>query len=596
MYYHYRVTNLINRLTYCGFLALVVLLLSACTSGRWIVEEEQAVDEDDYRETGRSHIFRQSEQVSPDRPVLDLDVYSLVEMEYAEKILMQRYIQDYKLNIPFLVLGLAGAGTSFYLANSDGVGGGDGSLRSKSLNALGGVLAAGTVLNMKPEGEPRPTEEFQYLRRTGSQTRVDTARAVSYNDSSAYLSMHYGDSLVVNREELEVDEGSLQYNLAAPLEALELRDINYERVEVSVDFEDSTYQYAYPLNEILQPYAEVASQVTELRSEPGDEEETLMAELVEGSELKIVEPVGGEWFKVTYGISESYIPIGDTRIVWRGASVEEESTVRTTPIVPFGNIDVESNIPVLRDLHENGQGIILANENYGENVFRNTYALRDGRLMETYLKNALGYAAENLRVFEDEDDPDWWDTAYTELKQQATDSSEIVVYLNGIGRIGGYENGDDENRSIEILLPDGNDPPGVDLTMMLDELAELPARKIWVIGEIDFRDKPENYSSGEADGVNELLSNAISDNENMAFLLSARTDQTSGIYFDDSEEDYKHHIFTYYLGRALQQRRTTLPTIMSYLQQNVTYTSRRLHDRAQDPVMIGNSDLELVDE
>lgn len=579
------------RATY--YLIICAMLFASCTSARWMVEDEEAVDTDEYIELSRNYFLQQNEEVTPDHPVLDLEVYTVAEQQFSERVLMQRYIQDYKPNVPFLVMGLSAAATSFYLANSEHAGVQNSAFKSNTLNVIGGVVAVGSILNMKPSGEPRATEEFRYLRQTGLFTENDTSRAGDYNASDALVSISYGDSILVNNSSEEIEDGRLEFNLVGGLNNMEIRDVEFEQVEVSVSFEDSTYEFEFPLDSIMEPYAEVRSQVTELRSEPENSQESVMAELVQGSELQIIDLVDDQWLKVLYGISESYVPISDMRVLWKASDVGQTNPIVTTPIVPFGNIDVESNIPQLSEDDENRNSLIIANENYSEDFFRNTYALRDARLIETYLDNSLGFESDNIFTYEDMDAPSQWEEALGELQNNTADSSQVVVYLNSIGRISGSA----DDPKAELVLAGQEENEGIDLLELLEAIASVPSDNILVIAELDFREYPDEFTSTEARQLIDQIEESLSEeNDRMGVLFSSRFDQPSGIYFDDASEDYKHHIFTYFFAKALQERNTSLSSIINNLQQNVSYTSRRLHDRAQDPVFIGNIDLELVNE
>jgi len=79
-------------------------------------------------------------------------------------------------------------------------------------------------------------------------------------------------------------------------------------------------------------------------------------------------------------------------------------------------------------------------------------------------------------------------------------------------------------------------------------------------------------------------------------IFGAQVNQHSELYVTDAGEDKKHHIFPYFFAKALQERRTEMGSIFQYLQRNIPYTSRRLHDRSQDPQIFGNTSQELIPE
>ncbi|MDX1618399.1 MAG: hypothetical protein R3224_06405, partial [Balneolaceae bacterium] len=86
----------------------VVLLasVSACTYPRWIVQDTQKLDPDDYREVDSRQFPSAVGNITPENPLLRLQVYSEATYNYAEKVQVARYVQDYKVRPVFLALGL----------------------------------------------------------------------------------------------------------------------------------------------------------------------------------------------------------------------------------------------------------------------------------------------------------------------------------------------------------------------------------------------------------------------------------------------------------------------------------------------------------
>jgi hypothetical protein len=90
------------------------------------------------------------------------------------------------------------------------------------------------------------------------------------------------------------------------------------------------------------------------------------------------------------------------------------------------------------------------------------------------------------------------------------------------------------------------------------------------------------------------VSPLLTQNTNNSVLLGTQLNNPSRLYMSEEGEDKKHHIFPYFFAKALQERKTTLSDIYQYLERNVSYTSRKLFDRPQDPLLLGNTQLNLA--
>src|SRR5690606_7567387 len=87
----------------------------------------------------------------------------------------------------------------------------------------------------------------------------------------------------------------------------------------------------------------------------------------------------------------------------------------------------------------------------------------------------------------------------------------------------------------------------------------------------------------------------VQNNSANSVIFAGSLDQTAGNYQSaDLRTDRVHGILTYYFTRALQSGITDIPGIYQYLQRNMTFTSRRLHNRAQDPFALYNEPTNLL--
>ncbi|MGM0545103.1 MAG: caspase family protein [Bacteroidota bacterium] len=577
---------------------LIVSFLGACTSARWTVKEKQSLDKSDSEILEEHYFLQATGEVTPENPVLNLDLYSETHYEYTQRVLMERNIQDYRLRPGAVALGLGGAAMAFYLANSGTFDGNATDAKTWTLNGAGALMLASGFLNMKADGDPRPTGEERLLRNSGTTTEVDTVKAETNADTTASVYMLYNDLVVYEDVDQEIDEGQLTVSLGNVLEELELSGPDPGKTTVEVLFSDSLYRYSFPISSVLQPYAEITNQITPLRNNPDEDEENILADLVQGSQLQIEDYEEYEdWYKVIYGISEAYIKKSESSIIWRSEDFGSEEQVVTVPRVPFGDIDVESNIPILRNDNENSQALLVINQSFADSLEERNYALRDGRLIRSYLENALGYTEENIYQLSNITDRDSLDAAISNISQSATDSTELFVYFSGYGAADTTGN----NPELQFLsaAPDSITKSPIFLKKVYEQLGDIPSSQTLVLSDIDFSNSVRNM--GWSDNqmrqlLEEEVSPLLTGNPNSAFLTGTRLNDPSSLYVSPGGEDKKHYIFPYYFAKALQERRTTISDIYQYLERNVSYTSRRLFDRPQNPLLLGNTKLNLTTE
>lgn len=579
-----------------NYLLLFIFCISgiACTSARWTVKEKSAVDPDDYTVLNSKEFLSAGSSISPENPNLKLHVLSNTRYEYAEKVLVQRTIQDYRLKPGFLAFGIIGAGLAAYAANSKSISNGQSSAASLSLNAAAVIIAGAGLINMKPKGEPRQTGEERFLRKTGTVIQQDTLDVNDPASDLATISIWYDDEKLVDRESRTLQNGELNINLGGLLDGLEIQGTETGAVKVDVQYADSTYHYQYSLDQVLQQYARVTSPVAELRNAPDQSPENILAELVEGSQLQIVEIANSDWYKVLYGISENYISRDNAELIWRSSDFSRESEVVAVPIVPFGNIDVENNIPILSGVNSNAVGLVVSNENYSKPYEKRSYAHRDGQLIQAYLESALGLQPSKIFRIKDLSSPDSLFLGLDNIKETTNDSTHVYVYLNGFGNVS--KEGDSYTLNYEFT---GENRRSVNLSKLFKEISSLTEGKLIVLADIEFNPLSNDpaIAEGEIDLKQPLrrISQIITDqNSEATIIFGSEINQDSELYVTDRGEDKKHHIFPYFLAKALQERRTNIASIYQYLQRNIPYTSRRLHDRSQDPRIFGNTSQEFI--
>ena len=565
------------------YIALIFLLsTSACTVTRWRVIDQDKVDNSDFELLSNTEFLLQTGQVTPERPVFSLELFSRNEYEYTRKIESERTIQKYRPRTGFVLLSLLGASAAIYAAydlqdnqpdSRDGI-----------LYATGGALGVLGFLNSKPVGEPTRTGEKRLLRKSGTEVRVDTVRTTSQSGEVVQVSVFYQGDIVVERSQRNFDNGQLEMNLASEIQPQNYGANPDEAFRVEVVRQGRVNNYEIPVTSIFQAFVEVQEEVSPLRNAPEVDRANVIIDLALGSQLELIE-VQGEWTKVQYGSYQSYIATEDINILWRPSDFAQRISVIEVPFVPFGNIDVESDIPVLSDLNVNKSALIVVNENYVDQSIQRAFARRDGQLIEAYLQNGLGFLANKISSSYDFESSAQPTRAYTNLLSTFNEGeSDVFVFLSGRG-------GFNSDGHPTLLTTDGISEAGraLDLNILFEALAALDAQSVVVIADIDF--SANNNPGYNLDRLASVLTDA---NENAAVMFSTEFGNPSGVFMSAYGDQKRHYIFPYYFANALKEGHTTINDIKDYLDRNVSYTSRRLFNLPQEVVVFGNLNIDLA--
>lgn len=570
------------RQAYIWSLLFMLCCTSACTVTKWNVIDQEKVDDSDFKLLSNTEFLSQSGQVSPNRPVFRVELFSRNEYEYVRKIESERTIQKYRPRPGFVLLSLLGASAAVYAAydlqdsqpdNRDGI-----------LYATGGALAVLGFLNSRPVGEPTKTGERRLLRRSGTEVRVDTVRASSQPGEEVRVSVYYEGDLVVEPTNRNFDNGQLEMNLASEIQPQNYGSNPSESFRVEVVRQGNVNNFMVPVTSVFQSFVEVEAEISPLRNAPEISRDNVLIDLALGSQLELIE-VQDQWTKVQYGSYQSYIATNDIKVLWRPSDFAQRISVIEVPFVPFGNIDVESNIPVINSVSPNRSALIVVNENYTNQSLQRPFARRDGQLMEAYLQDGLGYLSNKITSSYDFESSAQPTRAYTNfLTTLNSGESDVFVFLSGRGGFNGDGNP-------VLLTVDGPQQASraLELNALFQGLGNSGAKSIIVVADIDFTGAGRSdYSLGD-------LANLITDgNPNSAVLFGTEYANPSGVFMSAYGDQKRHYIFPYFFANAIKDGNTSIGDIKDYLDRNVSYTSRRLFNLPQEVLFFGNPNLDLA--
>lgn len=568
--------------------AFLLLLISgfviSCSTTRWEVVNEDAVDVNDYQITKTSYYLTSVNGIRPNQPLIHFDLKVVNTYEYAERVKTERFIQRYRPRLGYVLLGAAGAGLSYYAAYSDKLISQPSDPQRYALTGAGTLLTGLSLLNMKPSGEPSRTGESQLLRRTGTYIENDTTTAGPYNDSQPSIRISYKGNVLTEQDEWNFNNGRITINLAETIDAIQFEENPDEEVIVEAFYDSLSSTKEVAVSSIFERFVVVDAQITALRNEPETNRNNVLTDLAEGSQLKLLERQG-DWYKVLYGISETWVAANDVTTIWRPSQYASDLSVIAIPNVPFGSVDVEREIPVLGRSSLNASAFILANSQYEGDYSERIYGQRDARLMEEYFIQALGVRTSRVIKTMNVANERFLDRAYSRLVTSMNENTKtLYVYLNGYAEI--------RDSNIYLLGSELNEgePQYIDMKKFFRALANLQLNKLFIFADLDFVTETENTS------VLQELSTLVRNQEfESSVIFASRPDQRSRIFSSNNGEQNRHSIFTYYLANALKEEKVLIQDIFNHLDRNVPFTSRSIYDRPQNPVLFGETDLRLVD-
>lgn len=564
-------------------LFIASLFMISCSTTSWQVVDEKAMDVNEYQKIDSRYFMVSNSSLTPDQPVIHFDIRSINTYEYTERVLTERYIQRYRPRLGYMLLGAAGSGLSLYAAYSDQLLNRPTNPQKYALTGAGALLTTLSFINMKPVGEPTKTSESRLLRQTGTAQEVDTTFARPYNMVNPRVEIIYDNETLLEETEWNFNDGRISINLAEELDAGNFEEDPESKITVNAVYDSLSYSRSVEVSSVFERFVVIENQITALRNQPENNSSNVLTELGEGSQLKLVSKEG-EWFKVMYGISETWIDATDVRVIWRPSEFASDLSVIAIPNVPFGSVDVERDIPVLGRSDVSQAAFILSNNQFDGDLSERVYGERDAKLMEEYFIQGLGVRSGNLFKATNISSDKTLERAYSRMASTIRGDQHIIyLYINGYARLV-----DNEVHLIGTEMSEDSEQL-INLPLFFRALNNLDFNNLIVFADLDFID--ESGSASDLEDLAEIITNS---NSGATVYFSSLPDQRSAIFSSTNGEQNRHSIFTYYLADALKQRKINTGHILNHLERNVPFTSRRLYDRPQNPLLFGNPDLQLL--
>lgn len=540
---------------------------------------------------GEKSVLLVDQEPTVEYPVMRFSAFRVLEKEYEQRVKVERTIQQYRPRWAFLALGISGASFAAISANTSLVMPSASSNQQLALNITAGLLAGLSVVNMKPIGEPVRTGETRLMRRSGYETRYDTLSRGN-SDISLLVDIYVlskEDTLLTQRSETG-SNGSIEVNLASIAANASEPLIGEDILDVMVTYNDESLHYEVPVHSFLNPFVRVSAPVAVLRNAPVVNDLNVITEVGAGSTLPLIDRSPENWYRVRFGGSEVFIARNAGNIEWRSETSSGSPAIFEFEDVPFGDIDVESAVPILKNNNPNDRAIIITN-GFAEDAQLRQYLDRDHRLFRFYMRHALQMNEDQVFTIDTNDENNWQEQLRAISGMNA--SGSLFVYLSGYGII---------SEESELYLAFVEAPEGSSMidTVLFESFERLNPSAVYLMNDLEFilpvtanglSPVRSVYTTALQQTANRLLRRI----PNSVILFSTRPGQSSSLYTGAGMENRRHHIFNYYWADAIKRRNTTMASIIRHLENNVDYTSRRLHDRPQEIQAFGNFTLSITE-
>jgi hypothetical protein len=257
------------------------------------------------------------------------------------------------------------------------------------------------------------------------------------------------------------------------------------------------------------------------------------------------------------------------------------------PKVPSSDVDVD--IPTTKDENENMFAVIIANENYQEEV-KVDYALNDGEMFKTYCHQVLGIPEKNIHIRKDATrnnmiaEMSW----LQQVSKAYNGDARFVVYYAGHGI-------PDEKSGTSYLLPvDGKGSmleTGYSLQKFYKELGDMPSSGVTIFMDACFSgSKRGDGMLAAARGV-AIKAKPQAPQGKMVVFSAAQGDETAYPY-----KDKGHGLFTYYLLKKLKETKgnVSLEELSSYITEKVSRESIVSNGKSQTPTVMTSDNLKTT--
>ncbi len=571
-------------------LILFTLFFASCTTTRWVVTDQNAVDGSaEPRVVADRQAYIMERQPTVDEPYAGFQLYQIKDLEFPERVRVERTVQKYKPKWGFVLLGVAGAATAVVAANTGVILSGASVTQKVGLNLSAGLISILSFTNLESTGEPIYTGETKLMRQSGVEARRDSVKIEP--DDSVYVDVNIflHEEALFSQEEVPVENGELELNLGSFADEMRGKIDRDSEVRILLSHDGLGNEFTVPTAQFLAPYLNINSLVANLRSTPEGGDLNIATEIGQGSFLELMDEDTDDFYRVQYEGSEYFVRKESGSIEWLSTADSGSALVFEFAELPFGEIDVEHSMPVLKPNNSSDRGLIISN-GLNNNYDQRQYLKRDHQLFETYLNSSFRLQDDQIATITEQQI-----SSQLEEVEGMDGEGSLYVYLSGFGTVRELNN----QPSIHLITDNDQGENLIPVTEIFSELKRMNPGSLFLFIDLDYSARDQQTSNqlnrnGSSGLLQRTANNIIRDLPNSVVVFSNRPGQQSSIYSGILDGNKRHSIFNYFLAEAIQQRKTRMSDLVNHLDRNVDYTSRRLQDQPQEVQAFGNLNLNLA--
>lgn len=242
--------------------------------------------------------------------------------------------------------------------------------------------------------------------------------------------------------------------------------------------------------------------------------------------------------------------------------------------------DVDVDIPQVSGSNDNTFAVIIANENYQEEV-NVEYAQNDGEMVKEYCLKVLGLPEDNVHIRKD--------ATLNNIKAEISWMQQVAKAYNGQARFvvfyAGHGIPDEASGSAYLLPVDGKGSmldTGYSLAKLYEQLGKMPAERVTVFMDACFSGSKRGEGMlASARGV-AIKAKPQAPQGKMVVFSAASGDETA---YPLKEKE--HGLFTYYLLKKLKDTKggVTYGELGRYITEEVSRKSIVSNGKSQSPTV-----------
>jgi len=581
---------------------LLLFAIASCSRTKWIERPEPVQVIRPGSVKGAVSYVKLANIPSATQPILELELQSIQLVEYERRIEAQRHVQRYQVRPLFALLGLSGAAALVYsMVESDTP-----FTQQQRITryALAGVSAVLGFTIMKPVGKPVAKKEKKLTGSLGTVLVQDTVSVRSSGLTQALITIQKGDQRFLDRQKVAFIDGKLMLDLRNELKLKPVTDADPGVLDIFIEAEGHRTQLNLRLSSIMNQYARILTESAAIRSEPRIRPSNILAELAYDSQLRYQETFDQDWLKVYYGVATTFVRRDEVDIIWRFDVSGNESLIRTDAEANFGRVDIERDLPAPLALNGAWVTLMIGNADFFPDIDRKRVAHRNVEIVDRYFTGTSTHPSKERIVMLNPERFDFDELLglngkIPRLNSSLNDSTQLFIYLSGKGyydvRDPGY---------LQYLPSDTNpeDPlrEAIRMNDLFRAIQQLTFKRCIIVVDVDFQMNINSNNPVVPDFLDASLyrmdAAELLNRPETAILFSNAPSEYSGEYVSkDRKTNNRYSIATYYFIKAIKDRRRQIGDIFNYMENNVNFTSRLLHDRPQTPLFLGNPTISLAE-